>query len=222
MTLAGLLLFTLLAADVHFHGRLAQCDGIIARNLYQHMSGGAIFLFAGISGMGELKVIGPLTTLLAIVLILQRKWRTLTGWLAAMLGSAALCSTLKNAFAVPRPHDFTTFVFQPGSGFSFPSGHTMSVAIFAGALVMVIMHRRPLSPKKRTALWLAAAVLAVLEATALLLIGVHFLTDVLGGLAISLAWLGVIRMILPPRPPMGSISQEVHHEINRRTDPPAL
>ena len=39
---------------------------------------------------------------------------------------------------------------------------------------------------------------SVLEAFALVYMGVHYLTDVAGALAISAAWLGVIRWILPP------------------------
>jgi membrane-associated phospholipid phosphatase len=43
----------------------------------------------------------------------------------------------------------------------------------------------------------AAVALSLLEGVALMYVGVHYLTDVLGALFASLAWLGVVRWMLP-------------------------
>lgn len=218
MVLAGVAFFALLAADVHAGGRLKQMDPEIARRVFQVVGPSGILIFSAISGMGELKIIAPLAVIVGIWLIARKDWRGLAGWAAALLGSAVLCGTLKNIFLVPRPSHFTTYTFDQSPGYSFPSGHTMTVAIFAGALVMVIMHAFAL--RRATRFWMCgiAAGLGILEAFALLMVGVHFLTDVLGGLAISLAWLGLIRLILPPRLPLENDAKEVHGEIDRGTN----
>ncbi len=199
MIAAGAVAFILIAADVHFHGLIARTDPVIAQYLSQHIGGTEALISSAISGMGELLVIGPLSVLVGIALIYRRRWRAVIGWAAALLGSAVINKTLKDFFAVPRPSRFTAYTFGPHPGYSFPSGHTMSVAIFAGALVLVMMHLKPTPRWKRMMLAVVVAGLSLLEAAGLLLIRVHYVSDLLGALAVSLCWLGVVRLIIPPR-----------------------
>src|SRR4051812_11967530 len=75
----------------------------------------------------------------------------------------------------------------------------MGVTITAGAFALIVMRWGRLPRARCRLLALAVAALAIAEATALVYMGVHYVTDVLGGLAVSLAWLGVIRLLLPPQ-----------------------
>jgi membrane-associated phospholipid phosphatase len=72
-------------------------------------------------------------------------------------------------------------------GQSFPSGHAMSSTVVYGALLLIFL---PLVPPARRALAVGGAVLlvAVIGFTRLAL-GVHYISDVLGGYALGLAWL---------------------------------
>ena len=88
---------------------------------------------------------------------------------------------------VDRPRPEVDHPVHTAFGKSFPSGHSMSSTICYGALLLVflaVLHRRWRPPA------IAATVLLVLAiGSSRLLLGVHFLSDVLGGYALGLAWL---------------------------------
>ena len=72
-------------------------------------------------------------------------------------------------------------------GMSFPSGHAFTSTAMYGALLLVFM---PVIPKR----WRPAAIavyvtLVAAIAFSRLALGVHFLSDVLGGIALGAAWL---------------------------------
>ncbi|MGI8408226.1 MAG: phosphatase PAP2 family protein, partial [Actinomycetota bacterium] len=74
-------------------------------------------------------------------------------------------------------------------GKSGPSGHAMSSTVGYGTLLLAFM---PLIPKK----WRSRAVvgyvtLVLLIAASRLGLGVHYLSDVLGGIVLGAAWLSV-------------------------------
>jgi undecaprenyl-diphosphatase len=81
-------------------------------------------------------------------------------------------------FADPVAHAF---------GKSFPSGHAMSSTVIYGALLLVFL---PVLPRRSRPYAVTATVLLVLAIGASrLALGVHFLSDVLGGIVLGLAWL---------------------------------
>jgi undecaprenyl-diphosphatase len=73
----------------------------------------------------------------------------------------------------------------------------MAAAITAGALALVWMHHVAMPAWKRWAVGMGVVLISVMEAWSLMYIGVHYLTDVLAALGVSLAWLGVVRVLLP-------------------------
>jgi undecaprenyl-diphosphatase len=109
-------------------------------------------------------------------------WLLATIWGAAMLGFA-----LKELIGRARP-----VVAEPVShapGLSFPSGHALSATVGCGLLLLVAL--RYLHRAGR-ALAAAAAVLIVLvTALARVGLGVHFVSDVVAGVVLGVAWLSV-------------------------------
>lgn len=72
-------------------------------------------------------------------------------------------------------------------GQSFPSGHSMTSTVAYGALLLVFL---PVVPKRvRWPLVGAAVVLVLLIGFSRLALGVHYISDVLGGYVLGLAWL---------------------------------
>ena len=71
-------------------------------------------------------------------------------------------------------------------GPSFPSGHSSWTAAFFAAAALLIGRGR--SPRARSAIAGVAAALVVMVAGSRVLLGVHWLSDVIAGMAIGLAW----------------------------------
>lgn len=95
---------------------------------------------------------------------------------------------LKNFFLRPRP-DFPNAYYHE-SGYSFPSGHAMLSVLFYGMTAYLIASQS-LSWKMQVRLWITAITLSLLIGFSRIFLGVHFLTDVLGGWAAGTVWLVV-------------------------------
>jgi membrane-associated phospholipid phosphatase len=196
----GLALFIAVALDVTHNGKLVQFDRAVAPYLYERANGWLILLASCISGLGNFAVVAPCAIFGGLWLGWRRRWRAMAVWAAAFVGSAVICDTLKSYFHIPRPARYHNYVFDPvNPGFTFPSGHTMAVTIGAGITVVVLIHLVYRPPRVRWCLAAAAAGLGTLVAASLVYVGVHYVTDVLGGLAISAAWVGVLSALLPAK-----------------------
>lgn len=139
-----------------------------------------------LSFLGEPPVAAAWTVVLALVAghVLGRRYAALV---IAAAGVAVLTTAIKVLADRPRP--------AAGQGLdpSFPSGHTAYVTAVLGlAAIVLAEHRR---------WWLAAGALLVIAAMgpSRIVLGVHWLSDVLAGYAIGLAWLVLVVTLGLPR-----------------------
>ena len=88
---------------------------------------------------------------------------------------------------VDRPRPDAASALAEAASKSFPSGHTMSATVVYGALLLVVLPAVPRRGRRWAVAGTAALVLAV--AASRVALGVHFLSDVVGGLLLGLAWL---------------------------------
>lgn len=131
--------------------------------------------------------------------------------IACALGALSLTAGLKALFSLPRP---PVYVLDPGafagepidgllrsfaestasaSGYGFPSGHALGSTVVYGALAFVLTVG---TSKKR---WIGAGLLIALVSGSRVVLGVHYLVDVLVGIALGLAYLaGVTRVARGP------------------------
>lgn len=145
------------------------------------------WFWKGITHLGDF---GIFWILLTIVLLIPKKTRKagLASALALIIGTLITNVAIKNVVARVRPYEVIQeldLMIEKQKDFSFPSGHTC--ASFASAFA--IYKCKEVFPKKwRT----AAMVLATLIALSRLYVGVHYPTDVLGGLIVGLfsGWAG--------------------------------
>ncbi len=195
--LLPLLLFGLVAEDVLEHEAF-RVDRWLLLLLHAHSGPGLDRAMLTLSFIGSVWLMAPLDLLIAALLAWQRRWRSAIFWTLAVGGAALLNGAAKHLIARVRPDLWISIA--PEASFSFPSGHAMQSAAFAGALRVLAWPTRC-----RTAALLGGALFVVSIGASRVYLGVHFPTDILGGWTASLAWVVGLQLVLwrRPRQPIG-------------------
>lgn len=200
--LAVLLIVLVRCTDVAPIGPEGTCVGLSGLNAAAHARIGedlGWYRLTQALGIAALAVAG-LFALLGLIQLLRRKSLRRVDRELLLLGglyAAVLClyALFEVAVVNRRP------VLLPGEEYpaaSFPSSHTMLVCvIFGGAALLSGRYLR--SPKLRCGAQTLCAVLIAVMAAGRLISGVHWLTDILGGLLISAALLSLFAWLLPER-----------------------
>ena len=179
-------------------GPLLRLDVVVGGALYAGDGRPAALdlLLAGLTAPGLSAV--RLLVLLPVVwwLVRRRAWRT-AGWVVLAAGLVGpVTSVLKEIHGRVRP------AFEDGGAryesLSYPSGHSSGiVALVTVALVLAWPRLRPAA--RRT--WVATGVALVLVVgLTRLWLGVHYLSDVVGGWALGLAWCLLVAVLLDALP----------------------
>lgn len=113
-----------------------------------------------------------------------------------MTGAMLLNQALK--FIVQRPRPDVALRLVDIGGYSFPSGHSMAAMAFFGLLIWMIW-RSVKDPCRRALLCAALGIIIALVGFSRIYLGVHYLTDVLAGFAISFLWLVLYTKFVVPR-----------------------
>lgn len=173
-----------LAYAVRANHTLIHIDRSIAPWGYDHTTDLTRHVLNAVTWLGST---GGVITMIAAALIVELRRRptvSLPGFLLAVLiGQAILSNGVKNVVANVRP---TINPIARSLGHAFPSGHTVGAAACFAAAALVLGRGR--SRNTQAILAGAAVAVAVAVAASRVLLGVHWLSDVLGGLALGWAW----------------------------------
>src|SRR5204863_2858465 len=120
-------------------------------------------------------VIGAATVILA----LRRQWRLAAYLLVTGAGALILDPILKSLVGRLRP--VVAHPIAHGTGDSFPSGHSLGSIVCYGAVLLVFLPAA--RGRWRTAFITSIVMLVVLIGVSRALLGVHYLSDVLGAWA---------------------------------------
>lgn len=185
LLVAGLVGFVALAAT---YGRdpLAAIDRETAEWVAMSMPSSAEWLARPLSWLGGWIGLTLLGAVAAAVLVRERAWLDLAFFLTAFLGSQLVVSLLKQGFDRARP-DVGSAVPLPDSA-AFPSGHATAGAASLGAVAVLLAERLP-SRRARAWLWTVIVVLGVAVGLSRIALNVHYVTDVLAGWCLGIAWL---------------------------------
>lgn len=138
------------------------------------------------------ELLGPWTWRVVVLVLAVWLWRRKrTGaalWAAATIVVGGLIGwLLKVIVDRERPVLPDPVAFAPGD--AFPSGHALNVTLGAGILLLLAMPQ--LSAGGRAAAWAGAVFLIVSVAYTRVALGVHWVSDVLGGIVLGVALLAV-------------------------------
>ena len=194
MFIFGGLMFGGLAFNLYAHGPLLEWDRTLANTLPAiGLKSPPFVKYLMIAGfyVGTY-VIVLIDSLLGLYYLFKRYWQELAMVTLGGLGGSLLFYSLSTLIGRPRP---PTQIWNIVHAQSFPSGHTISSVVCFGLLAYL------LAPKMPAVFWKAVVV-----AAALLVMGWvgfsrvftagHYLTDVLAGYAVGVAWSGLIYTLI--------------------------
>ena len=174
----------LILVMIRSHSGLAGFDLSASRFGAKNASALSTTFLKDLSQLGGAYVIIPLAILIGVVETRRLRSPSVFGFLIAVFAGQFLASSLiKFLVGRTRPNIDRLAGF---SGSSFPSGHATTAAACLAAFALVIGRRRSL--RLRAILVGIAVGLAVAIALARVWLGVHWLTDVLGGLVLGWTW----------------------------------
>jgi undecaprenyl-diphosphatase len=137
--------------------------------------------------LGSSPVLWSVIGATALVLLLRRQWRLAAFVIAAGGGAIALGPVLKVLVGRLRPVLAHPVAHAPGN--SFPSGHALGSIACYGALLLVFLPAA--RGRWRTVLISVVAALVAVIGVSRILLGVHYVSDVVGAWAIGICWLGL-------------------------------
>lgn len=201
VVVAGFLVFAILAHEVRVSASAVwRFDRGVAEALKEHADGHPQFVsFAHhATEAGSIPVMTALALVGSLLLWLCGHTRLAVCWLLAAALGSAIDVACKSYFSRARPDATLRDAAVTERNPSYPSGHSMGSVIGYGALAYVcavLLKRR--SAKVFMVAVLMALVLAI--GWSRVYLRAHWFSDVMGGYAIGLSWLGLCIALLESR-----------------------
>ena len=194
MFLVGSLMFGALAYNVWTKGPLLQWDVPVTTELHNEAVKEPpriieLILFGFYVGKELVQVF---TIILGLYFLHKRFWRELAMLLVGLGGGALIWYYLIGIFNRHRPDaQIGIVVTDP----SFPSGHVITAVLFYGLLAYMLV------PKMPSLFWkwvvVIASILTMLYiGFSRLFLGGHYLTDLVAGYALGIAWAGLVYTLI--------------------------
>jgi undecaprenyl-diphosphatase len=140
-----------------------------------------------ITELGDSSVIAIVTVGVLAWLAARRSWRGAAYWLGAVAFGQIVSIGIKLLLERPRP---VTGLYEGVSRYSFPSGHAAMSVVTYGFLAVLIARRMP--PRYRWIAYSSAGVLVAAIDASRLYLGAHWLSDVVAGTSVGLAWIALL------------------------------
>lgn len=200
-TVVGVLVYLL-----RTHPALAATDLRVALWGAAHATSFSTSVFRAITQLGATITVVVVGSVVAVVVSLRSRRVSALFFVALVLGgNAAIVNLIKVLVDRARP---TVSVLTGFTGRSFPSGHSAGAAACYGTVALLLSLRW--SPRNRAAAYGAAVAVAVAVACSRVLLGVHWVSDVVAGLAIGWSWLALCSIAFGgPRLRFGAPAQAV-------------
>src|SRR3954452_20346445 len=171
-------------AMIRTHAGLGAWDLKFANYGAQHASHSATVVMKDISMLASTPVVIVLPLVVTVVATIRHPSKALPLFMVLVVaGQLALSNSIKFLVARARP-DIDRLTGAVGS--SFPSGHSTAAAATFAAVALVLTRNK--SRRFKIAGAAIAAGLAAMVASTRVLLGVHWLTDVVAGLLLGWGW----------------------------------
>jgi undecaprenyl-diphosphatase len=209
---AGVWAFSGVLEDVLEKETLVRWDIAMAARFHDHATPAGLHAFAVVTQLGA-PVIYVLVVTVALLLWHRGEPLLLWTWLAANIGGKLLELVLKSTVQRTRPQHAAEYLNY--ESFSFPSGHAMAATICYLMLAFILTDLADWRGARQSAVYAAALTLVIAVSFSRIYLGVHYPSDVLGGMTAGLAWLTlcvitlrIVRWDTSPRAPSAARPSE--------------
>lgn len=164
-----------------------------------------------LTSLGGTRFVTAITVVVGVAALMRTKsWWPVAYVTAVSAGQALVNNGIKMAVQRERP---AISQLADWSGASFPSGHSAAAAATFAGLAFVLVQQR--SRRTRVAIVSTAVVLAISVAATRALLGVHWLTDVIAGVAVGWAWFLLVTAFMGRRvsEAFDAVSYEPAHSV---------
>jgi len=184
------LVFTILLILVRLQWRpLESADHSAAARINDLIAGhpALVSVVKAVTSLDSDGVLWTIIVVSAVFLAFRRRWRLAGYLLVTGAGALVLDPILKSLVGRLRP--VVAHPIAHGGGNSFPSGHSLGSIVCYGAVLLVFL---PAARGRWRTVFIAVIVaLVALIGISRILLGVHYLSDVLGGWTLGITWLGL-------------------------------
>ena len=214
LLVAGAIAVGVLLVMVQHNAGLAHYDLSAARWGGNHATDRSTEFLRDVSLLGGTSCMILVALLAAIAESRRTRTSAVVGFLAVVvLGQVLVMNLTKFVVDRDRPDIARLTGF---SGSSFPSGHATTAAATFAAIALLVGRGR--SRRTKALLAGAAAAIAVAVATSRVLLGVHWFTDVLAGLAMGWGWFALCSIAFGGRVLRFGRPAEVVEEVSALVD----
>ena len=180
----ALSLFVLITREL-IEGEVGATDNAIMHAVSRMRTPGLTSSAMDVTALGSITLVVLFSVFTLIVLLLMRDRLGAYQLLAASVGAGLLTLVTKDIIERNRPDAAQRLIAV--SGFSYPSGHSLSTAALYLTIAMIASRYIKRSGVK-AAIFLAVSVVVILVGASRVYLGVHYATDVASGITLGAAW----------------------------------
>ena len=138
-----------------------------------------------VTALGSTTLVVLFSAFTLVVLLVLRDRLGALQMLAASAGAGILTLLTKNIIERIRPEGAQRLIMV--SGFSYPSGHSVSTSALY-LTIAIIAGRYVQQSGARAAIFLAVSAVLIMVGASRVYLGVHYTTDVVSGISLGAAW----------------------------------
>lgn len=189
----GIWAFSGLLEDVLEAESLVRWDIASTNWFHAHQPAWAVQFFHAVTQLGS--PVAWVVFILVVTWLVSRHDRLLLWvWIATNVGGVILQLVLKSSVHRTRPAHASTYLH--GTTYSFPSGHAMNSTILYVLLAYMLSTIFEWRGARRVVAYGSAGFISLAVGLSRLVLGMHFPSDVVAGLAAGGAWLAACLSVL--------------------------
>ncbi len=162
-----------------FTNKIVPFDNYIYESVANLISPNLTYIIKVITSLAGFWVLISITI---ILLIINQK----IGYYTLINLSCVMIINQLLKLVIMRPRPILTLRLINQNGYSFPSGHAMAATAFYGLLIYLLLKS---NHKYKLPLCILLSLLIIIIGLSRIYLGVHYASDIIGGMIISMLWL---------------------------------